>query len=1365
MKRLLIIIALLLPRFVFAQTGSNQLAATAAAMAPGTWAAVPQDATNIWNVLQCSGNCGDNGAAGSGNLMGDALTVPWDWRHQELHYSGALHQAENYIVYYTAVDNTWHTTCGVPTFPNNACNLTSPRNLNDHGQQYNAVNPITGIHYWAHNNDTLNNPFSIWKAAPGDTQFTEIFNSSPTTYENGGVAIYWEGPIAGGDAAGNVWTYNSELNPGEVKIWHPTTNTLDVIYPAGTGNNSGGAFGNYNQWAQYSRRLNIAYFGGGNNTTRQVFMMDANQTVTRLDDAPVTGTIAANGIALGIGDRSYAAVCDPVTGYLLIMGGGATGDNAGGTDFARHMYVLNPFAGSGSQWTEITLNVPAAISWNGGVGTAPPTGVADQVTGIQQLLVAPIENYGVTMWVSCVSGVDKYKCNMMLYKYAATDFAARIATAGVKRSFGLDSSADLPHGFGTATGGHYTNYGLYDIDSSGYANCALDTSVKAEGAGSMHATIPATSVPGSGCGWGTNFSADYSARYDGNADIYVQWLQRMDSNYINNLWTSGEGWKLTGIGAGESDDTNFYSTCTAIDLVLTQGHINAATSPPITGDAQFEYSCTGSTNSGPYNGNEINDTSSSDYPLGANTGYSPALQNARYDPYCLYHQTLTTPPTMFPPDGNCFPFYADEWLTWQYHLHLGPRGVNPNLRASSSTFTFSSGTISGTSITGGTLSAPFTASKNNCTAPSYSSGVFVYWPGSGSTLTTTTSYATATSGSNVFVSCLTTDSSGNITSKTQPTTYKPNDEFSPAQIELWAARAGQPSEWILNYHFPYGMPAGQPGDGYGGENQHVGKLWMLTYDTNRSASGFGVANTWYDSPIVLAGASGTVGRIPDPLSSYFTYYTATTGNDSNTCSQAQSVSTPKLTVAGGLSCLASGDTLIVEDGTYAEGIEKDAIPSGVDASNRTTVRAANRGMVTLNTLNADSAVIMVEHKDFITIDGINADASGTATATPGVVVLGGDGSTPSNGSTYLTYQYGTIIGNIGSGCLGSHGYPSGNSTHITVSHATIHDCGYMSGSTTIHGLYVNWANSLIEYSTVYNTDGSCILIFSSDSTYDASNDTVNGNTAHNCGNVPLRSGSGTGQIWSNNVGYSGGAVIGGSAGVWVDNTNGGTEYIYNNTLYNNTGKCIHSAEAAGTIVAKNNICRSNSSNSIDGNGGTVTTATNTFTDPSFVNAGTADFHLQATSTAIGAGTDLSASFTTDADGLTRTVPWDLGAYRSSPCSVSDHLAFTSQPSSAVVGASVGIITVEVQDAGNHACAGDTSTITLSKHSGDCTGMTLNGTVSGANTFTTTSLNMTVATGSCSLDATDGALTGATSSSFTISAAPVTPHAGHIRFRK
>jgi hypothetical protein len=49
-------------------------------------------------------------------------------------------------------------------------------------------------------------------------------------------------------------------------------------------------------------------------------------------------------------------------------------------------------------------------------------------------------------------------------------------------------------------------------------------------------------------------------------------------------------------------------------------------------------------------------------------------------------------------------------------------------------------------------------------------------------------------------------------------------------------------------------------------------------------------------------------------------------------------------------------------------------------------------------------------------------------------------------------------------------------------------------------------------------------------------------------------------------------------------------------------------------------------------------------DPDFENMGSGDYHLKSSSPITGAGCDLSAFFITDWDGVTRTIPWSMGAY-------------------------------------------------------------------------------------------------------------------------
>src|SRR3989338_6169432 len=73
-----------------------------------------------------------------------------------------------------------------------------------------------------------------------------------------------------------------------------------------------------------------------------------------------------------------------------------------------------------------------------------------------------------------------------------------------------------------------------------------------------------------------------------------------------------------------------------------------------------------------------------------------------------------------------------------------------------------------------------------------------------------------------------------------------------------------------------------------------------------------------------------------------TYYVAKTGSNSNTCAQAQTASTAKLTITAGLACLSGGDTLKIRSGVYDERINADLginIPSGLSTSQRTVITA------------------------------------------------------------------------------------------------------------------------------------------------------------------------------------------------------------------------------------------------------------------------------------------------------------------------------------------------------------------------------------------------------------------------------------------
>ncbi len=79
------------------------------------------------------------------------------------------------------------------------------------------------------------------------------------------------------------------------------------------------------------------------------------------------------------------------------------------------------------------------------------------------------------------------------------------------------------------------------------------------------------------------------------------------------------------------------------------------------------------------------------------------------------------------------------------------------------------------------------------------------------------------------------------------------DEFVNSRVRLWGARAGQPSELVMD--FPgYAISAGPAS-----EDQAFGKIWLLPYSTGKSpAQSHPPAFTWFDELII------STQLIPDP---------------------------------------------------------------------------------------------------------------------------------------------------------------------------------------------------------------------------------------------------------------------------------------------------------------------------------------------------------------------------------------------------------------------------------------------------------------------------------------------------------------------
>jgi hypothetical protein len=235
----------------------------------------------------------------------------------------------------------------------------------------------------------------------------------------------------------------------------------------------------------------------------------------------------------------------------------------------------------------------------------------------------------------------------------SASFDARCSAPGVVRCIGFDSDADFNRGNGGAGGAWGDNFGLLPVGgTSDYSRATRDTAVKASGNSSLRFTIASNSGADTSGSFFVNFSNDLSVQFGANSEFYVQWRQRFSPEFLSTRYAGG-GWKQIIITTGDQPGKT-YASCEALGVILTNLEHRGF---PI-----MYHSCTGSASHGPYDGfYEPHNGSSGDFKL----------QNARPAPYCLYTQALSG--KYFPPNGNCFGFFPNEWMTFQVRIKTGPR--------------------------------------------------------------------------------------------------------------------------------------------------------------------------------------------------------------------------------------------------------------------------------------------------------------------------------------------------------------------------------------------------------------------------------------------------------------------------------------------------------------------------------------------------------------------------------------------------------------------------------------------------------------------------------------------------------------------
>ena len=221
---------------------------------------------------------------------------------------------------------------------------------------------------------------------------------------------------------------------------------------------------------------------------------------------------------------------------------------------------------------------------------------------------------------------------------------------------GFDSVGDLGgDGWGNARGRG---------PSDGTVNCGanncptIDTAVKVSGAGAMKFTIPPGSSGAAAGSYWANPSADFSIRFGANQTYYVQFRQRVTASYFPTILTGNS--KIHWVsstpdlpGCSPSNTSNCFASCSENELVNQNNYGVAADSLPRW-----------------YNGCPGANTFEFLEPV---TPGQYKLQNARTGLGCTYDNVNAG--NRFPPKGNCFPYYPDQWVTYSYKIALGSLGT------------------------------------------------------------------------------------------------------------------------------------------------------------------------------------------------------------------------------------------------------------------------------------------------------------------------------------------------------------------------------------------------------------------------------------------------------------------------------------------------------------------------------------------------------------------------------------------------------------------------------------------------------------------------------------------------------------------
>lgn len=353
------------------------------------------------------------------------------------------------------------------------------------------------------------------------------------------------------------------------------------------------------------------------------------------------------------------------------------------------------------------------------------------------------------------------------------------------------------------------------------------------------------------------------------------------------------------------------------------------------------------------------------------------------------------------------------------------------------------------------------------------------------------------------------------------------------------------------------------------------------------------------------------------------YVSNESGNDANSCADAEESSTPtnaemKKTIQGAIPCMtANGDRISLvgnRDGSvaYYDGplnridTAISTIPNGINTTFPTYITAnpAFFGLVVVRPPDDSPAVAIRVAKSYLKISNLVFDCVnnvGSTATVPGCVQIygGGDHIVLDHVEVRNHHAIGVQITDTGA-----------DTTDVQIKLSYIHD-------NTGNGVSVLTSNFSMEDTDVYSNGGIGLSIQGS----------TNADTAA-VNRSKFRLNTGYGVVIGDNTGGNSNTIVN---SLVYGNTGGGIKAqgtstgIYNNVTYNNTAIGILVAAGATSVAVVNDICYLNGTNLTDsGTSSTLTTNMCSGTNPLFTDASGGDFTLQSASTARNTGTTIGS---------------------------------------------------------------------------------------------------------------------------------------------